>query len=254
MARIKTAEDIEFLREGGRKLAIVLKKTAASVRPGMRTKELDILAERLIREGGDVPSFLHYKPSKSDTPYPASLCVSVNDEIVHAIPGDRVLEEGDIVGLDLGLAHHGRFVDSAVTVGVGEIDKEDQKLIDTTREALSVGIRAARGGNTLGDIGYAIQDVAARGKYGIPKEISGHGVGHAVHEDPRILNTGKKGEGEKLEPGMVLALEPMFARGSGEIVVDEGDGHSIRMRDGGRSAHFEHTILITEGEPEVLTK
>lgn len=251
---IKTPEEIEILREGGKRLATVLYKVREMVRPGVSTKDLDVYAEKLIREMGDIPAFLQYRPEGADRPYPASLCVSVNDEVVHGIPDKkRILQEGDIMSLDLGLKHKNLFTDMAITVPVGEIKKENLKLLQITEQALQVGIASARAGNTVGDIGHAIESFIRPHKYGIVEVLAGHGVGKAIHEDPHIPNFGKKGSGAKLLPGMVVALEPMLNLGTKKVTIDE-DGYTFRTADGSPSAHFEHTILITDGEPEVLTK
>jgi methionyl aminopeptidase len=254
MVIIKTKEEIEILREGGRRLATILHKVKEKVAPGVSTKELDEYAEELIREGGDVPAFLNYRPEGAPTPFPASLCVSVNDEVVHGIPNsNRILKEGDIVCIDLGLKHKGLFTDMALTVPVGKVSPASQKLMDTTQKALEVGISAAYGGNTVGDIGHAIESFVRPHKYGIVEVLSGHGVGRAIHEDPYIPNFGKAGKGVKLVPGMVVALEPMLNNGTKNVTLDD-DGYTFRTADGKKSAHFEHTILITDGEPEILTK
>jgi methionyl aminopeptidase len=253
---IKTKEEIDIIREGGKHLATVLYKVKEKVMPGISTKELDLYAEQLIREMGDVPAFLHYRPEGASTPFPASLCISVNDEVVHGIPSNnRILKEGDIVGLDLGVKHKGLFTDMAITVPVGKVDPLSLKLLKTTEEALRVGIKAAQNGNTVGDIGYAIEKFvrAQNIKYGIVDVLSGHGVGKKIHEDPYIPNFGKKGKGAKLVPGMVVALEPMLNLGTKEVTIDDDDW-TFRTADRKNSAHFEHTILITEGEPEILTK
>ncbi len=251
----KTAGEKDILREGGRRLATILRRLAATVAPGVSTDELDTLALRLIREGDDEPAFLHYTPEGAERPYPATLCVSINDEVVHGIPNEkpRIFMEGDVVGLDLGLAHKGLIVDAALTVVAGQADREALRLIETTKKALAAGIKAARGGAHIGDVSAAIEEVGKGAGYGSPRELGGHGVGHHVHEQPHIPNFGKPGKGEVLTPGMVLALEPMLNEGTGAIEIDK-DGYTIRTRDGKRSAHFEHTILITEGEPEVLTR
>lgn len=250
---IKKPKEIELLRESGKCLAFVLREVAKAVRPGVTTASLDALAEKLILEAGNTPPFKNYQPYGADFPFPASLCVSVNDEIVHGIPGKRVLREGDIVGLDLGVAHKGMITDSAITVAVGEVNKDITRLMKRTKEALEAGIKAAKGGATIGDIGAAIEKVARKEKYGVIQELAGHGVGYHVHEDPYVPNHGKKGTGLKLVPGMVLALEPMFTLGERYIETQE-DGYTICTTDGSYSAHFEHTILITEGEAEVLTR
>ncbi len=261
MIIIKTKEEIEKLREGGRRLASVLYKVKEKVVPGISTKELDTYAEKLIREMGDEPAFLNYRPSGAKIPFPASLCVSVNDEVVHGIPSyEKILKEGDIISLDLGLKHGGLFTDMAITVPVGKVSEGSLKLMEITEQALQVGVNAARSGNTVGDIGHAIESFVRSGKdknggqqYGIVEVLSGHGVGRAIHEDPYIPNFGKMGKGEKLTPGMVVALEPMINNGTKHVTLDK-DGYTFRTADSKRSAHFEHTILITGGEAEILTK
>lgn len=255
MITIKTPEEIEILAVGGKRLAEVLKRVGEIVQPSVSTKELNALAEKLIREFGDIPSFLHYTPDGADRPYPSSLCVSVNEEIVHGISTENptILKEGDIVGLDCGLTHKGLVVDAAITVPVGKIDSESKKLISVTREALLSGIKAARAGNTVGDIGHAIEQCAKQHGYGVVKELGGHGVGYKVHEEPHIPNFGNKGSGPTLKSGMVLALEPMFNEGVEKIVLDE-DGYTFKTADGKRSAHFEHTIVITDSDAKILTK
>lgn len=254
MIYIKTKEEIKKLREGGRRLAIILDKVAQKVVAGTNTKELDNYAEELIRQGGDIPAFLGYKSRKDHRPYPASLCVSVNNEVVHSLPDqNQILKEGDIVSLDLGLKHKGLYTDTAITVSVGEIDKQAKKLLEITRKALMIGIDSAKVGNSVGDIGYNIEKFVKPFGFGIIKVLAGHGVGKKVHEDPLIPNFGKKGTGEKLKLGMVIALEPMLNEGSDEVYIGE-DGFTFKTKDGKRSAHFEHTILITESEAEILTK
>ncbi len=255
MIIIKTPEEIEILREGGKHLAVVLYKVKDMVKPGVSTKDLDTYAEQLIREMGDVPAFLNYRPEGASKPFPASLCVSVNDEVVHGIPNkNRILKEGDIVSLDLGVKHQNLFTDMAITVPVGAISKENIQLLRITEDALLVGIEAAQAGSTTGDIGFAVENfIKSSGKYGIVEVLSGHGVGRAIHEDPYIPNFGKRGKGEKLVPGMVVALEPMINLGTKNVTID-ADGYTFRTADGQNSAHFEHTILITESGPEVLTK
>ncbi len=254
MIIIKTPEEIEIIREGGKRLAFALHKVAEKVAPGVSTKELDIYAERVIREAGDEPAFLNYRPEGASTPFPASLCVSVNDEVVHGIPReDRILKEGDIVSIDLGVKHRGFFTDMAMTVPVGKISLEDKKLLEVTEKALQVGISAAVVGGTVGDIGYAIEKfVRSQGKYGIVEILAGHGVGKAIHEDPFIPNFGKKGKGEKLVEGMVVALEPMLNLGTKNVTLD-ADDWTFRTADRKKSAHFEHTILITKNGGEILT-
>jgi methionyl aminopeptidase len=232
---------------------LVLDEVQALVRPGITSAELNRHAERRIKEMGDTPSFLGYTPTGSRRPYPAGLCVSINDEVVHGIPGERVLQDGDIVGLDIGLKHKGIFVDMARTLPVGVISKEASKLIAITKESLDGGITAAKSGGYVGDIGSAIEAIAKRGKFGIVRELGGHGVGEAVHEEPYIANFGKLGTGEKLIDGMVLALEPMLTLGAPGVVLEK-DGYTFRTRDGSLSAHFEHTILVGKDGGEVITK
>lgn len=250
---IYNKEEIKILREGGRRLAAVLDKVEENVVAGVTTAELNALAESLIREGGDKPAFLGYQPEGAPIVYPATLCVSVNDEIVHGIPGERVLVEGDIVGIDLGLEHKGLFVDSARTIAVGEVDQLSKELISVTKKALSAAIDAARGGGNIGDIGAAVEEVVDGTALSIVEELGGHGVGHNIHEDPFIPNFGDKGTGEKLVPGMVLALEPMLNEGSEDVTLSMEDNFTFSTMDGKRSAHFEHTILITDGAAEILT-
>ena len=249
---IKTPKEIESLRIAGKHLSEVLTVVERAVTPGVTTNDLDNIARETILALGDVPAFLGYTPEGAAYPYPAALCVSVNDEVVHGIPTDRILKEGDIVSIDCGLSHNGLFVDSARTVACGKISKKDSELLHRTQEALALGIAAAIGGNKVGDIGYAVEQYIKPFKYGIIRELAGHGVGKKIHEDPYIPNFGKKNTGELLRPGMVIAIEPMINIGSRHIVFDN-DGYTIRTEDGSRSAHFEHTVLITEGEPEILT-
>jgi len=249
---IKTKKEIDIIREGGKILALVLAKTAQKVKPGISTLELDKYAYDLIKEYGGEPAFLNYKPEGAPLAFPASICISVNNEIVHGIPNkNKILKEGDIVSLDLGVKYKGLFTDHAITVPVGKISKKDQQLINDTKKALEIGIWAAKGGETVGDIGHAIESFVNR-KYGIVRELSGHGVGKKIHEDPYIPNYGRAHKGQKLIPGMVVAIEPMLNIGRDDI-VSASDNWTIKTADGSRSAHFEHTILITEGEPEILT-
>lgn len=251
---IYNKKEIEILREGGRRLAIILNKVKESIKVGVTTTELDEIAESAIRAGGDIPAFLGYTPYGADYPYPATLCVSVNEEIVHGIPKDRKLKNGDIVGIDLGLKHNGLFVDSAMTVIVGNVENKVKELVSTTEKALFAGIQVARDGARIGDIGAAIEAVVSGTGFGIVRDLGGHGVGHKVHEEPFVPNFGKAGTGLKLKSGMVLALEPMLNEGTKRVVLSHEDGYTFSTADGLRSAHFEHTILITDGEPEVLTK
>lgn len=254
MLKVKTDEDIVILREGGKRLARILRTLKAAVQPGVRTGDLNLLAEKLIREGGDTPSLLGYQPQFAKRPYPSTLCVSVNNEVVHGIPSenDRELRAGDIVGLDLVLTHRDRFVDAAITVPVGEIDAQAQKLISATQEALTVAIKTARPGVRIGDVSSAIEEVALKYGFSPVHELGGHGVGYRVHEEPMVPNVGDPGTGHRLEKNMVLALEPIINEGTPEVVLQE-DGYTYVTEDGKRSAHFEHTIVITDGDAEILT-
>ncbi|HEY4489461.1 MAG TPA: type I methionyl aminopeptidase [Candidatus Paceibacterota bacterium] len=250
---VKTAEEREGFIEAGKRLGEVLRIAEEAVRPGITTRELDELAERLIREGGDTSAFKGYTPDGARYPFPASLCVSVNDEVVHGIPGDRVLKEGDIVALDLGLIHKGFVVDAAVSVPVGSIDGTSRKLIDATRTALDRAIEAARPGNRIGDISYATGQAFRNTGFSVVKVLGGHGVGRSVHEEPWIANDGHPGTGPEIVPGMVLALEPIANAGKASVMIDN-DGYTYRTRDGSRSAHFEHSILIEEEGTTILTQ
>ena len=250
---IKTEQEIQNMREGGKRHAEILQKLAAMVRPGISTWELDEAAEKMIKEFGDRPAFKGYKTVGAKTPYPATLITSVNEEVVHGIPSKKkILQEGDIVSLDIGINHNGVFTDAAITVPVGKISKELNELLMITEEALQVGIDQVCAGATTGDIGYAIQSFINK-RYGIVEGFSGHGVGRHIHEDPYIPNYGKPGEGERLIPGMTIAIEPMMNLGTKYVKILK-DGYTVVTRDGKPSAHFEHTVLVTETGYEILTK
>lgn len=255
MITTKTKEEIAILREGGRIHAQIMRDLVSMVKPGISAKELNDKANDLISKQGDRAAFLSYKPKGSRRPYPASLCVSINDEVVHGIPNeaDKILNEGDIVSLDLGLIHKGLVTDMALTVPVGEISLELKILLETTKQALAAGIKAAKGGKKTGDIGNAIERVALSHKYGVVEELAGHGVGYSVHEDPYIPNYGEVGKGEILKPGMVIAIEPMFNLGTKNVILDKDD-YTYRTADGKPSAHFEHTVVITKNDAEILTE
>ncbi len=243
------------LIEAGKRLASVLQALRKATVPGVTTADLEDIAVQMIRDGGDEPCFLGYAPEGADRPFPAALCASINDEIVHGIPNEnsKTLKEGDIIGLDLGLRHNGMIVDSAITVAVGEIDDASKKLMRATEEALTAGIAAAKVGNHVGDISNAIQAVIEGAGLKVIKELGGHGVGEKVHEEPFVPNFGTRGTGELLEEGMVLALEPISTAGKASIIID-ADGYTYRTKDGSRSAHFEHTILIEKGGVVVVTR
>jgi len=252
--QLKTKEDIEILKEGGKIHAHILRALGEAVRPGMSAAELDTLARALFEEAGARPAFLGYTPEGVSYPYPAAVCVSVNDEVVHGIPHeDIIFQEGDIVSIDIGVEYRGLITDAAITVPCGEVSDEARKLMSITKEALAVGVKAAQIGNTIGDIGYAIEQFVKPYGYGIIKILAGHGVGYSVHEEPYVPNYGRKGEGDRIVPGMVLAIEPMLTLGTDEVAVTE-DEYTYVTYDGSLAAHFEHTIAITEEGTIVLTK
>ena len=243
------------LIEAGKRLAVVLDALRAKVAPGVTAEELDDVAERLIRDGGDEPCFLGYTPEGARRPYPAALCVSINDEVVHGIPNEsvKILKEGDIVGLDLGLTHNGVIVDAAFTVPVGEVSEETKKLLAATEAALATGIAQAVPGNHVGDISHAIQKEIEGAGFKVVKELDGDGYGDGVHEKPFFSNFGRAGDGPVLFEGMVLALEPISSAGKAAVILAP-DGYTYRTRDGSRSAHFEHTILIEKGGARIITQ
>jgi methionyl aminopeptidase len=255
MIRIKTAEEIALLREGGKRHAAILRTLANEVKAGVSTNHINERAKVLIAEGADTSAFFGYQPYSASRPFPSHICVSLNDEVVHGIPNEapRDFNNGDVVKLDLGLNHKGLITDGAVTLTVGDVSPEVQTLIDTAYQALDAGIAAARAGNTVGDIGAAIQAVIKPHGFGIVRELAGHGVGYSVHEDPYVPNYGTRGRGARLKPGMVLAIEPMITLGKGDIVLNP-DGYTYRTEDGSIAVHVEHTIVVTEGDPEILTK
>ena len=244
---IKSEREIELMRESCRLLAIVHKEMEESIRPGMSTMEIDILGDTLIRKLGCIPNFKNYNG------YPASICVSVNDEVVHGIPNKkRILQEGDIVSLDAGLIYKGYHSDAARTHAVGQISPEAQKLIDVTRESFFAGIKMAKAGNHLYDISNAIDAFIKPHGYGIVRDLVGHGIGTSLHEDPQIPNFAQRRRGLKLQPGMTLAIEPMINMGRADVAWLDDDW-TVVTDDGSWSAHYENTILITDGEPEILT-
>ena len=244
---IKSAEEIAAIRQAGKIVATVLKILTDEVRPGMRTKELDNIAERELEKLGARSSFKGYRG------FPANLCVSVNDEIVHGIPGKRILQEGDIVSLDFGAVFMDFQGDAAVTVGVGEVSSQAKLLMQAARGSLEAGIAAAHPGATLGDISAAIQNYAESRDYSVVREYTGHGIGREMHEEPQIPNFGSPGTGPVLKEGMTLAIEPMLNAGDWHTQLGD-DRWAVLTADGSLSAHFEHTIVITDNEPEVLTK
>lgn len=252
----RTKEEIEILREGGRRLARHVRILSEMVAPGILSAELEKKAREMVAKDSDEMAFLGYKGKKDKEGFPSGLCVSVNDVIVHSPAGQNgaVIQEGDVVCLDFGIRHKGLFTDHAVTVIAGTLESlDDEKLVRGTYEALAAGVAVAQVGRSTGDIGHAVEEVAKKYDFGFPRNLSGHGVGHAVHEEPHVPNFGAPGSGEKLVEGHVIAIEPMMTLGSGELYIDK-DGLSYRTKDGSRTAHAEHTVLVTKNGPEILTK
>lgn len=244
---IKSAREIELMREAGKRLAHVHQELENAIVPGMSTREVDELGEKLIRDCGCIPNFLHYNG------YPASICVSVNDEVVHGIPKkDRWLKEGDIVSLDAGLIYKGYHSDAARTHAVGKVSEEAKKLMEVTKQSFFEGIKMAKEGNHLFDISAAIDSYVSSFGYGIVRDLVGHGIGTSLHEDPQIPNFSQKRKGVRLQAGMTLAIEPMINAGTWQVNFLR-DGWTVVTRDGSLSAHYENTVLVTDGEPEILT-
>lgn len=252
MITIKSAEEIRKLRRGGKILAAVLRRLAAATRKGTSAEDLDCLAEKLLAKAGADSAFKGYRPNAAGRPFPANLCVSVNAVVVHGIPKKEIIfRSGDIVSLDLGVRFEGLFTDAAVTVAVGKIAKEERELIDISRQALYEGIKYAKVGRSLGDIGFAIQRCVEKHGLRLIQGLGGHGVGYSLHEDPFVANEGSPGSGPRLQEGMVLAIEPMVTAGSGRILM-RPDG-SFVTKDGYAAAHFEHTVAIAKKGPVILT-
>lgn len=248
---IKTDQEIADIEEGGKLVGAILRKCGEMAKPGVSTWDINSYAEREMRRTGGRPSFIGYGPA--DNPFPAGLCVSINDVIVHGIPSRKdILKDGDIVGLDIGMEYKKLFTDTAITVLVGSVHPKIRHLVSTTKKCLDEAIKKAVVGNRIGDISSTIQKIAESNGFGVVRDLVGHGVGYAVHEDPAVPCYGKAGTGPELKAGMVLAIEPMLTMGSYHIMFDE-DGWTIRTRDGSPAAHFEHTIAITERGPKVLT-
>lgn len=246
--QLKTPQEIEAMREAGRVSALALRMVGDLIAPGVTTRELDSFVENVIRLEGGTPTFKGYGG------FPGSICASVNEKVVHGIPSDDVvLAEGDIISIDTGATVDGWVGDNAYTFAVGEVSSDKRQLCAVTKEAMWAGIRAARPGNTLGDVGFAIQDHAESRGFGVVRDYVGHGVGHVMHEKPDVPNCGKKGRGLKLKAGMVIAIEPMITAGSFRVRVEK-DGWGVVTVDGKPAAHFENTIAITDEEPLVLTE
>lgn len=245
---IKSSREIQLMREAGRILALTHEELKKAIRPGISTYDLDQIGEKFIRSMGCIPSFLNYEG------YPASVCISINDEVVHGIPSkDRILKEGDIVSLDCGVIYQGYHSDSARTYGVGNISKEAEMLIQVTKESFFQGMKQAKAGNHICDISNAVYDAVIPKGFESVRDLTGHGVGENLHEDPAVPNFPEGRKGIKLRPGMVLAIEPMITTGGYEVRWLE-DGWTVVTADGSLSAHYENTVLITDGDPEILSK
>lgn len=242
---LKTPGEIELMDQANRIVHQVLAAMGETIAPGVTPRELDRLAERVIRGAGGVPAFLNYRG------YPATLCISVNDVIVHGIPNDAPLKEGSIVGIDCGVLYKGYYGDAARTFAVGEVGAEARKLLAVTEEALNLAVEQVRPGGRLSDIGYVVQRHAEKHGFSVVREFSGHGIGTSLHEEPQIPNFGAPGKGPKLKPGMVLAIEPMVNAGSAGVRMD-ADGWTARTEDGSLSAHFEYSVAVTESGARVL--
>jgi methionyl aminopeptidase len=247
MITCKSEQEIERMRHAGRIVAEVLAGLRERVKPGVTTEALDAWAEQYIRRQGGVPSFKGYRG------YPASVCVSVDSEVVHGIPGHRRLREGQIVSLDVGVIYQGYHGDAATTVGVGRISPEAERLLEATQRALAAGIAKARAGRRLGDVSHAVQVTAEAAGFNVIREYVGHGIGTEMHEDPQIPNFGPAGRGPLLRPGMTLAIEPMVVMGDYHTRV-LADGWTVVTADGSLAAHYEHTVAVTDGDPEILTR
>lgn len=251
MIFLKTEDEIELLRQSNLLVGKALAEVARLVKPGVTTRELDKVAEEYIRDNGAVPTFKGF-PNQSGDPFPGSLCTSVNDQVVHGIPGDVVLQEGDIVSVDCGTYMNGFCGDSAYTFCVGEVKEEIRDLLRVTKESLYIGIQNAVQGKRIGDIGYAIQQYSESHSYGVVREFVGHGIGKDMHEDPQVPNYGKKGYGALLKKGLCIAIEPMITFGARQVIM-ESDGWTVRTKDRKYAAHFEHTIAVCAGEPDILS-
>ncbi|MFH1092833.1 MAG: type I methionyl aminopeptidase [Candidatus Omnitrophota bacterium] len=247
MSLKKTKSELAKIKKASIIVAKTLKLLKANIKPGITTSELDTEAENFIRKSGAIPAFKGYRG------YPASICASINEEVVHGIPGARMLKDGDIISVDIGVELDGFFGDAAITYPVGSISKQAEKLIDVTREALYKAINMAIKGNYLSDVSHAVQSHAEKAGFSVVRDFVGHGIGSSLHEEPQIPNFGEPGHGLKLEAGMVLAIEPMINAGSSKVVVLD-DGWTTITRDKKLSAHFEHTVCVTNGQAEILTK
>ena len=254
MIDIKSKREIELMKEACRITALTHKAIAEAIKPGISTLELDRIAEETIRKNGGIPAQKGYPSYEKNVPdFPASICASVNDEVIHGIPSKHViLKEGDVISIDLVAYKDGFNGDAARTYIVGKGSKEDEKLLEVTKQAFFEGIKFAKKGNRIGDISHAIGEYIEKNGFSVVREFQGHGIGRSMHEDPGIPNYGKAGKGPRLEPGMTLAIEPMVIAGK-PYILELDDGWTIVTEDGSNSAHYENTVLITEKEPEVLT-
>jgi len=250
----KSRTELETMREGGRITGACLKMLAENAKAGVRTKDLDRMAEEFIREHGGSPEFKGYPGQGGAPDFPGSICASPNEMIVHGIPGNYRLKEGDILSIDVGVRFEGFVTDSATTVAIGDVPEETLGLLRVTQECLAAATDQMRVGKRLGDVGYAMQSVAEPRGYGVIRDLVSHGVGRDMHEDPQIPNYGKRGTGIRLQPGMTFAIEPMITLGTHEILLDDRDKWSIYTADGSLAAHFEHTIAVTENGPWALTE
>jgi len=252
---VKNEKEKAILQEGGRRLALILEKVSKMARAGMKVSDLDKFAENLALEMGDKPAFKNYKPKGAERPYPASLSVSVNDEVVHGIPNEetKILKDGDILTLDIGLTHEGLITDHAVTIPIGNVDKKGMELIETTKKALDLVIKRAKPGVLVGELGDFIENFAKQHNFVPAEDLGGHGVGRTVHEEPFVPNFGPRDREPTLREGEVIAIEPIFNEGGTEIILME-DGYTLKTKDGKRSAQFEHTVLIEKEGAVILTK
>lgn len=247
MVILKLPDEIEKARTSNRIVAEVLNRLREKVKPGVRTRELDKLAAEIADKRGAKPAFKGYNG------YPYALCVSVNEVVVHGMPSERILEEGDIVGLDFGVCYHGFFGDAAITLPLGRVTQKASRLMQVTEQSLYAGVEQAKAGNRLGDISAAVQDIVEAAGYSVVRDFVGHGIGKSLHEEPQIPNFGKKGRGIELKSGMILAIEPMVNEGNYKVEILP-DGWTVVTKDGSLSAHFEHSIAITDNGPEILSK
>ena len=252
MILIKSQKEIEYMRESGRIVALALDAIEKAVRPGVTTRELDKIATDVLKKEGAIPSFKGQQGFEGSKPYPATICASVNNQIIHGIPGDYALQDGDIISIDMGALKNGYHGDAARTFAVGNVSETAKKLIEVTKGSFFEGLKMAKAGNRVSDISHAVQTYAESFGFSVVRDFVGHGIGKELHEEPQVPNYGKPGRGPRLASGMVIAVEPMINEGSYDINILK-DGWTVVTTDGKLSAHYENTILITDGEPELLT-